>query len=365
MDFETQDELEPEALLLALEREAHGGNLQAAFTVLADGLPRTVDELVKAAVAAKLLHAGTNPRVVYVSLLAYLNRVEAAHRVPRIVQLADRRFRINQSPDDWPPGPPLPGPAAHPDAAALAKRLRETSPGPDPTAFEVAVCDAFSALGFNARHIGGKGAPDAVLDAPLGPLGYRVMVECKTTQGTAVPSPHVAEAAKFRAGFKADYCIMVGPAFAVEDSEFVGELHLHEVSAWTVADIVALLELGSDPFECRPLFEQTFAADRVDSIGWERAHGRAKRVSSIAAAICAEGWNVQRSTAGAPAEAAHLTEDAAMMLVDAVLRAANTPAVCERADVREAFAYLTSPLVRAAEWLDAERSAVIVRRSRP
>jgi hypothetical protein len=74
---------------------------------------------------------------------------------------------------------------------------------------------------------------------------------------------------------------------------------------------------------------------------------------------------VQRSTAGAPADAAHLTEDAAMMLVDAALRAANTPAVCERADVREAFAYLTSPLVRAAEWLDAQRSAVIVRRPRP
>jgi hypothetical protein len=43
--------------------------------------------------------------VVYVSLPAYLNRVQAAHRVPRIVQLADRRFRINQSPDDRPPGP--------------------------------------------------------------------------------------------------------------------------------------------------------------------------------------------------------------------------------------------------------------------
>ena len=360
MEVDSQDGLTAE-LDLVLAREAHGGNLKAAFTVLADGRARTIGELVADAVAAKLLSAGTNPKVVYVSLLAYLDRVQSGHRVPRIVQEADRRFRINESPDGWPAVPAAPAPV---DVAALAQRLRDAGSGLDPAAFEVAVCDAFSALGYNARHIGGKGAPDAVLDAPLGALGYRVMVECKTTQDAAVPNPHVAEAAKFREAFKADYCIMVGPAFPDEDAEFVGELQAHRVSAWSTADLSRLLDLGSDPFECRPLFEQLFAADRLESIGWEREHGRAKRIAYIAATICAEGWNAQRGTAGAPADAPHLTEDAAMLLVDTALRAANAAVVCERADVREAFAYLSSPLVRAAEWLDAERSAVIVRRPR-
>ena len=87
--------------------------------------------------------------------------------------------------------------------------MHATGNGDDPTAYEVAVCDAFAALGFLSTHVGGKGAPDGYADAPLGTLGYRVMLECKS--GTAAKvSPDVFEASKFKDGYNAQYCALVG-----------------------------------------------------------------------------------------------------------------------------------------------------------
>jgi hypothetical protein len=90
-----------------------------------------------------------------------------------------------------------------PGAADLLARLRATSGGDDPTAFEIAVCRAFEALGFVATHVGGHQAPDGTLDAPLGPLAYRAVLVCKTWKGSRIPRLDVAEAAKYRESFHA------------------------------------------------------------------------------------------------------------------------------------------------------------------
>jgi hypothetical protein len=103
--------------------------------------------------------------------------------------------------------------------------------GDDPEAFERAVCEAFDALGFVSRHIGGNDAPDGVVDAPLGRLAYRVMLECKTSSGAVVPRPDAAEAAKWREAYSGDYSIIIGPSFGEADSEFTSELALHHVRA--------------------------------------------------------------------------------------------------------------------------------------
>ncbi len=117
--------------------------------------------------------------------------------------------------------------------------------------------------GFVAQHLGGHQAPDGVLDAPLGPLAYRAMIECKTWQGTGIPRLDVAEAAKYRTAFHADVALLVAPALAEYDVEFNSELRAHQISAWSTDDLAQLLEFNADPHELRPLFVPGIAALEV------------------------------------------------------------------------------------------------------
>lgn len=353
-----------ERLALALEPPLddglRGANIRAAVAILADGKPRGADELLAAAQAAHLLAPTVTRKHLYIALTQYIARTLGVGRVPLIVQNPDRRFRANHPADDWPePAQPLAARPPLPAAPELTERLRATSTGADPDAFEQAVCDAFAALGFVARHIGGHDAPDGTLDAPLGPLGYRVMLECKTARGGKVTDPDAAEAAKWRAAYRADHAILIGPGYGA-DAQLQSELAAHQVSAWTVDDLAALLAAAANPAEIRPLLAPGFAAERVAAAAWERAHGRAKRVAVIAETLVAAGWDAQVAAAGDRTDAPHLTEDAAMLLVDARLRSAGAHAQCARDDVRAAFAYLTSPLVARALPLDGDPAAIVI-----
>ncbi|HEY9085768.1 MAG TPA: hypothetical protein VIN40_07530 [Candidatus Tyrphobacter sp.] len=69
--------------------------------------------------------------------------------------------------------------------------------------------------------------------------------------------------------------MLIGPSYR-EATELASELHTHGVSAWTVDDLCALLEAGSDPYEMRPLFAPGFASDVLPALMWERNHGHAK-----------------------------------------------------------------------------------------
>ena len=138
------------------------------------------------------------------------------------------------------------------------------------------------------------------------------------------------------------------------------ELAAHRVSAWTVDDLSALLGVAANPAEIRPLLAPGFAEDRVADAVWERGHGRAKRVAVIAETLAAAGWEAQVSAAGDRTDAPRLTEDAAMLLVDARLLAAGAHLECSRDDVRAAVAYLTSPLVARAIPLPGDPAAIVV-----
>jgi hypothetical protein len=338
-----------------------GVNLRAALAVLGDGKPRTARQIVDAAIEQHLLPHGTSAQVVYVSLTQYLDRAAHAGRRQLIVQDADRRFRVNHPIDDWPdPTDPLPTRSAVIDVAEHEKRLHALAHGNDPAAFEQAICAAFNALGFVARHIGGQGAPDGVLEAPLGRLAYRVMLECKTTSSATVPRPDVAEAAKWREAYAGDYSIIVGPSFSEADSEFAGELTLHRVSAWSVDDLIAALRIAADPDELRAVFEPGYAEDHLPSLVWERAHGYAKRVAATAQLLREVVWRRQVALLGHRDDAPIITEDAAMLLVDEALANRGSTAVTTRVEIQAAFAYLTSPLVRLARWLDTPNGAIVV-----
>lgn len=186
------------------------------------------------------------------------------------------------------------------------------------------------------------------------------MLECKTG-GAQVTNPDPLEAAKFREQFHAQYCVMVGPGWG-EEAELGSELQTHVASAWTADDLTRLIAVQAHPYEMIALFAPGFAHDATDTLLWNRVHGTTKRLSIICDYLRAAGWNalVAAAKQGAPAEAPHLTVDAAMLLVDQRLTDAGSQALCDRAEVQLAFEYLTNPLVDAAVWTDSTRTATAI-----
>jgi hypothetical protein len=338
--------------MLAPQGDVRGSNIRAAVAILEDGKTRDAEQVLAEAIARGLLPSSVTRKHLYIALVEYIARTRGNGRVPLITQDEERRFRINRPADDWPePREVLatPAPIAHADE--LVARLRASGAGSDPSAFEQAVCDAFAALGFIATHEGGNDKPDGYLDAPLGPLGYRVMLECKSARGTKVTQPDAAEAAKWVQAYHAQYAALVGPAFG-NDVELASELVTHQVSAWTIDDLATAFSLAVNPYEMLAAFAPGFAEDALESIAWERKHGRAKRVRVIAEMLVDIGWNEQRGTAGDPGDAPAIDEDAAMLLTDDRLCGAGSLAHCTREDVRAAFDYLTHPLTARAVRVD-------------
>ncbi|HEY0382508.1 MAG TPA: hypothetical protein VGC72_09940 [Candidatus Elarobacter sp.] len=332
--------------------------IDAALVVLADGRPRTYIEIYTEALKRKLV-ANVNQKTWYNSISEYVQRRIAGGRDSLIVQDVDRRFRLNHPADDWPdPRGPLPAGRSIPNSAELTALLQKTARGFDPDAFEIAVCRAFEALGYAARHIGGHAAPDGYIDAPLGQLGYRSMLECKTSHDSDVRTPYAAEAAKYKEAYGAQYCSLIVPSFG-GDIRLTQELNKHDISAWQVRDLVALLEAGSNPWEMRPLFAAGYVEGRVRDVLWERIHGKPKRVAVICDILLATAHAAQSTALGSPQDAPLLNEDAAMMTVDAALVAQGAHLPCTRDDVRAAFSHLCDPLVGLAVYAGDGRGIVV------
>jgi hypothetical protein len=319
--------------------------INAAVRVLGDGHERDAGQILADALKAGLLPPGTRKITLYTSLYQYVQRSISHRRHPLIVQdEATHGFRINHAVDDWPaitPPPRVP-PVTAPQLDAIANRLHATSTAVAPAAFEQAVCDAFAALGFVATHIGGIGTPDGLLDAPLGPLAYRAIVECKTAHAdTTVNSPRLEEPARCREAYHAQYAVLIGPSFAV-DGVFESEMKDHAVSVWSVNDLVNALRLSVDPLECRELFAAGVVEDRLTDLAWSREHGAQKRLAVIASLLHRTAWNDQKALVGrvAAADAPALTVDAALMLVDTALQQSNATGGASRAEIETAIADL-------------------------
>ena len=339
-----------------------GHTIAAAMHILSDGVTRSAEQIFEAAVAQHLLDSTYKAKYAYTSLIEYIARANGNGRKPYIVQDEHRNFRINEPPDDWPNlAPPAPRP---PDAQAqaLADRLTATANGTDSAAFEITVCDAFTHLGFLSTHVGGHKAPDGYADALLGPLGYRVMIECKTAKAE-VAQPDAFEAAKYRDAYHAQYCTLVGPAFP-DETELTQELKTHGVSAWTTDDLKTALLCGANAYELRPCFEPGYAADGITDLLWNRNHGPSKRVRVVAELICQVGLALQTTAAreATPPDAPLLTIDTAMALVDQALAAQGSSQGCTREDIELAFEYLTNPIVASANLLKDPQSGIVISR---
>ncbi|MBV9718345.1 MAG: hypothetical protein JOZ77_03440 [Candidatus Eremiobacteraeota bacterium] len=319
-----------------------GRVITAAIEILEDGKPRDADELLKDALAHNLVPPNTTRKYVYTNLIEYIARQLGHGRKPQIFQDAQRRFRINEPPDDW---PDIVAPASTPEdeaADALCERLEATATGDNPAAFEAAVCDAFAHLGFLTQHLGQYEQPDGIADAILGPLGYRLTLECKTAK-SVVTQPDALEASKFREPYAAQYSALIGPAFS-DETELLQELQTHQVTAIAVPELQTLLHLGATPLEIQHILQAGYASDTIADLLWDRRHGSAKRVATVAALVAKEGWKAQRTAAeqGGPQNAPLLTTDAAMLLVDAALRNAGSTQACTKEEVEAAFEWLAS-----------------------
>ncbi|MBV8299018.1 MAG: hypothetical protein JO083_05700 [Candidatus Eremiobacteraeota bacterium] len=324
---------------------AGGSLINAAQRVLSDGHERDAGQILAEAVKAGLLPPQTRRIKLYTSLYEYVQRNIAHGRRPLIVQNeATHAFRINHPVDDW-PDVELPAPRpwlAVAQIDAIANHLHTTSTAAAPEAFEKAVCDAFAAIGFVATHVGGNGAPDGLLDAPLGPLAYRAVLECKTAHAyTTVLDPRLEEPARFREPYNAQYAILVGPAFSV-DGVFEGEMKTHAISVWSVNDVVNALHLGVDLAECRDLFAAGVVEDRLADLSWSREHGARKRLAVIAKLLHEAAWKAQQALVGrvSAVDAPALTVDAALMLVDTALQEAKATGGASRDEVETVIADL-------------------------
>jgi hypothetical protein len=105
-----------------------------------------------------------------------------------------------------------------------------------------------------------------------------------------------------------------------------------------------------------------FASDYLSDLLWERTHGPRKRIATVGHLIRQEGWKAQITVAqqGGAKNAPLLTIDAAMLLVDAALRAYGSTQACTREEVQAAFLHLSGPLVAQAVWTDDQHSAIVI-----
>ena len=298
-------------------------------------------------------------------LRAYVFRMLATGRSPVIIEnVKTHEFRLNRPVDDWPDVmlPRRPRYIAEATIQAAEQRMRETAVGKDPAAFEIAVCDAFELLGFTTMHVGGLGAPDGRLDAPLGPLAYSAIVECKSTPtAPTVRNSQPEEPAKFRDEFGTDFALLVGPRFE-EEQRLRDELATHNVSLWTIDDIVTAIQNDVDTYECRELFAAGFVRDRLAALEWERMHGTEKRARIVRDILLREGYAAQRRLVGhiAPVEAPVLSLDAAMVLVEAELQKASVTSMATRSEVQVAM----NDLLRAGEAVTVpERDGIVITRA--
>ena len=346
--------------------------LDAAFSILADGKPRSAEEIFAEGVKRGLFDPAHQTRkYIYTALSQYIQRTLGRGNKPLFVEDPDRRFRLNRPVDDWPDIDttglaPLAVPATPPaEAVPAIDALRQAASGSDPDAFERAVCAMFELFGFATVHIGGNDAPDGYADALLGELTYRVMLECKLSSADHITHSYsVSEAAKYRDTYHAAFCVLIAPTFDAELA-FVSELRTHGVAAWTTDDLVQAAMLGLDCSKMRDLFAAGYAADLLGDLSWARVHGPAKRLRVVASLLLEIGLAQQRMahTLGDTTSLPRLTADVALSMVDDRLTRAGSTHGVTREEIEAAFTWLTSPYVDRALWADSERSAIIMRPS--
>jgi hypothetical protein len=132
--------------------------------------------------------------------------------------------------------------------------------------FELDIAAAFEVLGFSCRHIGGSGATDILLSAPLVQSAYTVVVDAKTSQSGRVAQGRidVAVIGNHRRDLAADYAAVVGEDFSAGQLQrFAEQFELTLITTTQLAELVRLH--ARSPFSLIELRELFVAAGRADA----------------------------------------------------------------------------------------------------
>jgi hypothetical protein len=110
--------------------------------------------------------------------------------------------------------------AKHPlelKASTIADRLNKAAlQGGNWAELEDATVQAFGFLGFDVQHIGGSGNPDVIVNARMGNMSYRALVETKSRSGGVVQQNDVNlnALADHRSKANADYVLVLAAEFS-------------------------------------------------------------------------------------------------------------------------------------------------------
>jgi len=123
----------------------------------------------------------------------------------------------------------------------------------DPSGLESSVTHAFNSLGFEAKRIGGKGKPDGLAMARIGPLKsadrYSITYDTKSTKKDSIKAitAHISGVKRHQADYKADYSCVIATDFEGSNdpnSAINSEAKANKVSLITATDLAALVILA-------------------------------------------------------------------------------------------------------------------------
>jgi hypothetical protein len=113
-------------------------------------------------------------------------------------------------------------------ALDIAERLDKAAvKGLDGADLEQVTAEAFRFLGFDAQVISGAGNPDVVLTAPMGEVGYRVLIDTKSRSNGCIQQNDVNFPAlnQQKAKAAADYVMVLGRDFSAGNLETFARAH--------------------------------------------------------------------------------------------------------------------------------------------
>lgn len=190
------------------------------------------------------------------------HRVSIGQNVMQELFTEDEKVKISKQADNlvvvqklggriFSPQPP-PG---HP----LSVKLRETQRDSDnPSHFENAVAEAFSFLGFNTRHIGGKDEADVILE------DIKAVIDTKTTKESVISERYINFDAmeRYRNNHLASFTAVVAPGFSegnIRDTSAKRGITLIETEA-----LCKLIENHAQyPYELNTITAVLFKSDKT------------------------------------------------------------------------------------------------------
>lgn len=191
-----------------------------------------------------------------------------------------------------------------PVAGLVAELTAAATAVEDPTRLERAVADAFTLLGFEARHIGGGGKTDvlATVDTSAGGTA-RVIIDAKASRSGAVAEGAVSfdTLREHKKQHRADHVVLVGPNF--DSGRTKRRAEEHDVRILTVGELCATMmrhdRVPQSPDAYLRLVSGSVDDHREFAARWSQAERRVALLGHVTAVLASEARMRDEITGGA------------------------------------------------------------------